>query len=228
MKKAISLVLVLMMVTLAGVAFTACSQGERGERGEQGAQGYKGLQGERGEAGKNAYAMNFDLNSVMVREQRGTERFYKVGSAHHTGTETRGHFGEEAENAVTVSGRTLTINTTYSATHVAINVGDLFTRDYFADSKVWLSAFRSTNAPIELVHRAPGTEGANTNNLFVYPNADEGWEAKGDTTAYFVMNVSANNTVAPGASVIRQVDVLYNGQINTFYVVINRALAPTA
>jgi len=210
MKKTICLMLVVVMVALAGVTFTACK-------------GPMGKQGPQGESGQNAHAMNFDLGRVIVREQRGTQRFYRVGSEPYKGTETKGHFGTEAKDAVTVHGRTITINATNSATHVAINVGDIFGKDYLHKSRVWLSAFKSTNAAIELVQRAPGTQGEKTDNLFVYPHADTGWGAHGDLTAYFVLNVSAGNTIAAGGSAIRQVDVLHNNQISTFYIVINRA-----
>jgi len=196
MKKIVSLAVVLML--LVPMAFVLCAcEGKQGPKGEQGTQGLVGP------------ALNFDLNATMVREQRASKRFYKVGSALYEEEEPEyGHMGTEATGAVTVTGDTIRVKTSPYATALAFNVANVFGHSKLEELKMWAHAHTSPTY-VELTTPA---------NFHVYTTVDTGW-GEGHKPAYFVVNAPAE-----GAERIIIVDVLHNGKFSTFNIVIERAI----
>jgi len=204
MKKLMIHVMILML--LVPIAFVSTACGQEGKIGPQGEKGQQGEQGEKGEQGVIGPVLNFDLNNVMVREQRETKRFYAVGSgAVASETPEYGHMGTQAEGAVKVKGSTIKIKTSPYATAIAFNVAKMFTG--VENVKMWGNPFPSTTY-VDLT-----AEG----NFHMYDTVDAGWGA-GHKPAYFVINAPAE-----GEERVVNVNALYKGKFSTFHIVIERA-----
>ncbi|MCL2587067.1 MAG: hypothetical protein FWE31_02390 [Firmicutes bacterium] len=171
----------------------------------------------------DSWAMNLD--KVKFREQRSPSgAFYRLGSAAQTGhtASTRGHFGTQAEGAVTVNSatNTITITTASYASEVAVDVRNMFPNfDYLTTLRIRAAAAGETAAGnwVSLRTTSTATPPVTTNgeHFHTYAEYANGWATGMHAPAYFVVG-------APEVTRTIEVNGTYYGKDFTFFVVINK------